>query len=211
MDPIVCTYVIEDTSFSESEGFSLSASMGAHWLVENSEDPLYSEWLDSGYRKHFRRAKTAAFEKLIAELPGTILVGETTRLWASSLMRSEAIPKSVKRLQMSNFTLALNKSEEEKEALVRVAINSELEMSFGKAAVAAAHAAQNLAIGLKAIQPASLDIWKGTGYANIATRGTIVKRSTLTGSVQDFGLTEVPAGSTTAQAFLIDRYIKERN
>lgn len=202
MDPIVCTYVIEDTHFSESEGLSLAGTMRASWVIEQKSDPLYGSWLDSGYRKHFRRAKTAAFEKLIEEIPGMVLSSPHTRLWASPLMGTEELPKLIKRLQMSNFTLTPNIAVTEL-APVGVVVNSELSMSFGKAAAGAAHAAQNLAIELERSYPALLDIWAKAHFATTASSGELIERDSISASVQDLGLTQVPAGSITAQAFIL--------
>lgn len=205
MDPIVCTYIIEDSGFSEPEGLALAGSMGAYWLSANKHDPLLEEWMTSGYRKHFRRAKPVAFEKLLTEIPGTVFSHNNTRLWASKLTRSEAIPKLIKRLQMSNFTFTDGGALETSTALVKVIVNESLAMSFGKAAVAAAHSTQNLSLLLESDYPELLDIWRNSGYSTLTSRGSFEVTSNPMGSVQDFGLTEVPAGSTTAQAFIINR------
>ena len=209
MDSIICTYVIEDTHFSEPEGLALAGSMGAKWYFEKKSDPLYDEWITSGYRKHFRRAKPSAFNKLIQDTPGALISSSISRLWASNLMRSEDISSSIRRLQMSNFTLDASQITDNAFALVEVVVNNQLEMSFGKAAAAAAHATQNLAVLLEVTNSTLLDPWRKSGFAITASRGVIVDRATPFGSVQDFGLTEVPAGSTTAQAFITDSYFKD--
>lgn len=202
MEPIVCTYIIEDTGFSEAEGLSLSASMGAYWLALNRKDLLVDEWLNSGYRKHMRRAKSSVFEKLMGEHRFTVLSGPTTRIAALQLMRAEAIDKSIRRLQMSNFSLSEAVKTPLLQALVEIVVNSELAMSFGKASVAAAHASQNLALELEILNPAFLDIWQRQGYTSRASYGLIEERNTLNSFVRDSGLTEVPEGSITAQAFI---------
>lgn len=208
MDPIIATYVIEETGFSEPRGLSLAATMGAHWLNANENDPLLEEWLASGYRKHFRRAKTSVFERLISEVPGVVTFDGKTRLWASTLTRSEDTPKLVKRLQMSNFTLSEAEVDPDSdESPVQVIVNDELGMSFGKAAVAAAHASQNLALLLKAESPQRHDIWREMGYRTVVSRGKFSEDHVFIATVEDFGLTEVAAGSVTAQAFIIDENI----
>jgi peptidyl-tRNA hydrolase len=210
-DPIVCTYVLEESGYTENSGLALAATMGADWLHFNQNDPLFEEWLASGYRKHFRRAKPAVFQRLIEDFPGTVRsAGGSARLWASPLTRSEEIPKFVKRLQMSNFSFA-DSALEYRQAPVTVRVNEKLEMSFGKAAVAAAHASQNLALKLKAEDSALLDIWRSTGYAVEASRGPFVETTNPTGVVEDFGITEVPAGSITAQASVTDSFITEKD
>lgn len=201
VDPLLCTYVIEESGFTEAQGLDLAASMGAYWLESNKDAPLLHEWLDSGHRKHFRRAKPNVFEKLQSELPSVVLEQSGLRLWASPLTRFSEIPKIVKKLQMSNFSFVEDNSYISK-GLVTVRVNETLEMSFGKAAVAAAHATQELVRRLEVEDSNLLDIWKRTGYSTTVARGNLIEVSGFQSAIEDFGLTEVPAGSITAQAFL---------
>jgi len=209
MDPIVCTYVVEEPIFSEAAGFKLAAAMGSKWLETNAEDPLLAEWLDSGYRKHLRRAKASVFKRLIEEIPGTVVTDDRgARLWASPLTRATKIPNLVKRLQMSNFsfrTVEPLTSLMLQDDSVQIVVDRNLDMSFGKAGIAVAHASQNLTLALRELDPTSLDIWRSRGYPVLPFRGEFLKGDEPTAIVEDHGLTEVEAGAITAKAFFVHR------
>jgi len=208
LDPLLCTYVIEETPPSDEwyafeEGVALAGVMGAQWISEHVESPTeeLNEWLSQGYRKHLRRAKTKDFDKLVDEVPGLILEGSYGRLFASVLHRKSTAPKTLNRLQLSGFKVSERRAKLPA-APLEIMVNESLSMSFGKAAVAAAHAAQNIFLKYHSEPTPSFDNWINHGFSATASQGLVEPSSVQYAQVEDFGLTEVPAGSITALAQL---------
>lgn len=211
IDPLLVTYVIEESLGADGNWYSTveAAELSAHgsvlWLLGHidSYPAEFHPWLQSGYRKHLRRAKTKDFEKLVAEQKGLVISGPRGRLFISEIHSKSQTPKILSRLQLSGF-----KPQDESswassfDAPVEVILNDSLGMSFGKAVIASAHAAQQLALALMAEDPETLNNWSLGDYRVNASFGTPEASSVKYARIEDHGLTEVPAGSITALAQL---------
>lgn len=211
IDPLLVTYVIEEAFSENGEWYSTleAAELSAHgsvlWLLQNIDryPATFQPWIESGYRKHLRRAKPAQFEKMISELEGLVVSGPYGRLFISEIHTKNETPKILSKLQLSGFKAQeKNDSVIDSEALVNVILNDDLGMSFGKAVIAAAHAAQQLALLLASETPEEFNGWAVNGYLVKASFGTPVSSSVKYARIEDHGLTEVPAGSITALAQL---------
>lgn len=209
IDPLLVTYVIEESLGADGKWYSTveAAELSAHgsvlWLIEHIDryPAEFHPWLQSGYRKHLRRAKIKDFERLIAEEKGLVVTGPRGRLFISEIHSKSQTPKVLSRLQLSGF-----KPHDESpwassfDAPVEVILNDSLGMSFGKAVVASAHAAQQLALTLMTEDPEALNTWSLADYRVNASFGIPEVSSGKHARIEDHGLTEVPAGSVTAVA-----------
>lgn len=208
VDPLLVTYVIEEASgeseewYSTEEAAELSALASADWLLEHSDpSPLnFDSWLASGFRKHLRRAKPAQFEKLIAEVKGSVIAGPYGRLFVSEIHRRSETPKLISKLQLSGFKPREKQSGSASDSRVEIILNESLGMSFGKAVIASAHAAQQLALTLMSEDIENLNSWAMNGFETNVSFGNPYPSSVKYALIEDHGLTEVPAGSITALA-----------
>jgi hypothetical protein len=210
IDPLLVTYVIEESSgegeewYSTEEAAELSALASAVWLLEHIDRyPLnFDPWLASGFRKHLRRAKPAQFEKLIAEVKGSVTPGPYGRIFVSEIHGKSDTPKLISKLQLSGFKPQERQREDEEERAVEIVLNDSLDMSFGKAVIASAHAAQQLALSLMSEDFEYLNSWAIDGFETNVSFGNPSPSSVKYALIEDHGLTEVPAGSITALAQL---------
>lgn len=211
MEPILCTFILEEGDYTEQQAFQAVALAAVLWLDDEHDHALLEEWFATGHRKHLRRAKPAQFERVLNEVDGGALFADTDgpRVWVSKLHRANETPKLVARQQLSGFKFTAA-GEPDQTAAVQVRLNPDLSMSFGKAAVATAHAVQNLSIKLAEEADELLDIWAEDELTIAVERGDFAARPEFAVAIQDHGLTEVPAGSVTAQAFFVDRETLER-
>ncbi len=208
LDPLICTYVIEEAQPNEEwyafeEGVSLAGVMGAQWIADRivASDHNLDSWLANGYRKHLRRAKTKDFDRLVEEVPGAVISGSYGRLFASELHRKSETSRIVNKLQLSGFKVSERKAKQYA-APAEITVNEELSMSFGKASIASAHAAQNLFLRYHETPSVAFTNWLNHGFASKAAQGIVEPSSVQYAQVEDFGLTEVAAGSITALAQL---------
>jgi len=222
-DPQIVTYVFEETSAANNEwhdlfsGAAAAASLGAQWtmkhVLSNHVSSSVEEWVNAGYRKHARRAKTKDFEKVLTVIPGELLETPFGRVYATVPLRQSVLPAELKRLQMSNFKVN-SRNLKGYSAPVTVTLNEDLHMSFGKSVVAAAHAAQLLISNVLAFRnDSALDLWENDGFPVSVIRGRVASPDENANAVlvKDYGLTEVPAGSFTASAQFHDNLLREEN
>jgi hypothetical protein len=210
VDPLLVTYVIEEAFGENGEWYStieaaeLSALASTVWLLERIDryPRNFQPWIEGGFRKHLRRAKPAQFEKLIAEVPGLVIPGPYGRLFASEIHSKSETNKLLSKLQLSGFKAEEKPLSNSDAAPVEIILNEALGMSFGKAVIASAHAAQQLALSFMGEQFEDLNVWSDAGYSTAVRFGTPSPSSVKYALIEDHGLTEVPAGSITALAQL---------
>lgn len=208
-DPLLVTYVIEESYgpngewYSLEEAAELSGLLSALWTIRKIHEypPEFDEWISSGYRKHLRRAKPADFEKLIAAEPGHVVQGEHGRLYASNIHRKSETSKLVSRLQLSGFK-PQEKGREPFASMVKVILNQELSMSFGKAVIASAHAVQLMTLRQLSEDQELLNAWAEDDYFLRAVVAPVPDDESNYVKVVDHGLTEVASGSVTAAIHL---------
>jgi len=211
MEPILCTFLLEEGDYTEQQAFQAVATAASLWLGDEHDTSLLKEWFKTGHRKHLRRAKPNQFARVLAEVDGGGLFAQSPgpRVWVSDLHRADETPKLLARQQLSGFKFT-ELGDADSNAPVQVRINPELSMSFGKAAIATAHAVQNLTLKLAEEADGLLDIWAENELSVAVKRAPFEERPEFAVTIHDHGLTEVPAGSITAQAFFVDRETLER-
>lgn len=159
----------------------------------------YSRWMDGRIRKILRRAKNSAWEAVQAEDGETYEVdGVTIRVMTPSAM--DAIPRAVSKCQVSNLATIEDKvaTHGALSPFLKIYTNRSLNMSAPKAAVAAAHVAQLMAMKLT---EEDYDAWKTASFPlTVSSLGEITDfiESVSSVAVHDAGLTEVIPGSITA-------------
>lgn len=200
MGTVLKTYLVEDTTLPELQVLSALATVGALQATESTTSPLADQWYNTGYRKHLRRAKTGQLARVEEELSGKSYDIDGVRVWVSEISEQDDIPNMIRRQQLSGFKF--DQSKFLSSAPVTVRINDDLGMSFGKAGVAAAHAGQLLVLKLAAGDSPAFDMWMQAGFKTQAEYGAIDVVNFTGATVEDYGLTEVPEGSLTAQAFI---------
>lgn len=162
-------------------------------------------WLAGRIRKHVRRATRPAAWSKVTELPGITVehAGASVRVFPPTAMSS--IPKDIARLQMSGTELedphAAGSIDPQTNGPLVISLNPHAQMPVGKAAAAAAHAAQ---VASYTMDPARLAVWVVTGWdVNVehpdATRWDQLEPQAPV-RIVDAGLTVVAAGTTTAIA-----------
>lgn len=212
-DPFVVTYIFEEPPDADvrwhsiESGASAAAQLSALWIATRLDDGSadLGEWLDTGYRKHARRAKSRNFAKIIDNYPGEVIETIYGRVFASEPIRFSELPQDFKREQLSNFKVKPHRMPVGETSPILVTVNEDRGMSFGKAVVAAAHAVQNLITQDLAHQESvELRDWAEAGFPVEVKVGALphdMVEQTYA-KVEDFGLTEVPEGSVTAIAQL---------
>lgn len=207
-DPLLSTFVIEERLdsdgvwYSTEEAARLAASLSVRlYLKEIALEPeLTIEWLESGHRKHLRRAKPAQFNKLVSEVSGLVEEGPFGRMFATDLHRKSETPALLSKLQLSHFKETLKESPAPSDSVVEIVLNDALGMSFGKAVIAAAHVAQAMLLSLYDNSDTErLKLWEASSY-DVCVRWGNVETFESDVQIVDHGLTEVASGSVTAVA-----------
>lgn len=166
--------------------------------------PLVQRWLDGRIRKHARRARGAAWEK-VQLLDGVTASVDGADVRAFVPCSTAAIPRDIAKLQLSGGELDDPASVGELEpvaggALV-VAITPEPFLPLGKAAAAAAHAAQ---ISTWEMPADRLEAWRAAGFPVEVEHPDVARwrhlRQVAQVQVLDGGFTVVTPGTCTAVA-----------
>lgn len=206
-DPLVVYYIVEEGDFSAQELAQACAQASVEFMNRPVEEDKYEdldEWSGGRYRKILKRAKTKDFEKLSDEGEGFTYENEGgVRLFISGITRRSETPKLVSKLQVSGLKVsdAVTHSDPAK---VLIVLNDSIAMSPAKAAIAAAHVAQE---AMGEIDNRSVDAylsWDSDGSPLSVEYGTInddlLENSATLAVIRDAGLTEVEPGSITAVA-----------
>lgn len=159
----------------------------------------HARWMKGRIRKILRRAKNSTWEAVQAEDGETYEIdGVHLRILTPTAM--DAIPKTVSKCQVSHLSTLENTVATHGSPLpyLKIYTNRSLNMSAPKAAVAAAHVAQLMAMKLT---PEDYAAWKNDSFAlTVSSLGTLgnFEEAMATVTVHDAGLTEVTPGSITA-------------
>jgi peptidyl-tRNA hydrolase len=166
--------------------------------------PQVERWMDGRIRKHCRRARGAAWEK-VQVLPGVTaeVAGAQVRAFVPS--STDETPREIAKLQLSGSELddpeAWASVEAEPNGPVVVSICPDPVLPLGKAAAAAGHAAQVAAMQMPA---ARLADWSASGFPVVVEHPDAARWTQLRLVAQveivDAGLTSVPSGTTTVLA-----------
>lgn len=162
------------------------------------------QWLNGRIRKHCRRAKPSVFDQL-HDLPGASATSRDAQVRAFVPTPMDAIARPLAKLQLSGSELddpdAVSVADSTTCAPVVISIAPQPFLPLGKAAAAAAHAAQLTAA---AMTPAQLQQWRSSSFRVSVEHPTSAQWATLTTSapvvVVDAGLTVVEPGTATATA-----------
>ena len=164
--------------------------------------PLIDRWLDGSIRKHVRRARGAAWDR-VQELPGVNAAAGRAVVRALVPGPTDALPAALRHLQMAGLQLgdagALPVVEPRPGGAVVIALDPDL--TTGKAAAASGHAAQ---LSLGSMAPVRKRMWIAGGFPIVIERpdrlryGGLIHRAQIV--VHDGGFTEVAPGTVTAVA-----------
>jgi peptidyl-tRNA hydrolase len=174
------------------------AMPGGEWSAQ------VQRWLDGRIRKHCRRARGVAWER-VQELPGVTAEAGGACVRALVPTSTSDIPREVAKLQLSGRELddpdARPVVDPEPGGPVVVSISPDPVLPLGKAAAAAGHAAQLAAMRMPASRLAG---WADAGFPVAVEHPDRARWAALRAlapvEVLDAGLTAVPAGTCTALA-----------
>ena len=204
--------VVEETAdFNEQELARALSVAVLNFLDAAKDNPEWSaavdRWKQGRIRKILRRARNSRWAKLEDEQGiTTVANGIAVRVFVPSAM--DAIPANIRKCQVSGLNVNPRASLGEPQGSLIVNINSALEMSPAKAAVACAHVAQLMS---EKMSPEVYQLWKQSGfslgidYLDVALFNEEHAPSDIDAVadvvVHDGGLTEVEPGSVTAVGF----------
>ena len=174
------------------------ARPGGEWA------PQVRRWTDGRIRKHCRRARGVAWER-VGELPGVTaeVAGAEVRALVPTAL--DELPREVAKLQLSGSELADPDARPAVDPVPRgpvvVSLCPEPFLPLGKAAAAAGHAAQVTAVRMPAERGA---LWAGAGFPVVVEHPDLARwthlRSRAPVAIVDAGFTVVAPGTCTALA-----------
>lgn len=204
--------VVEETAdFSEqrlAEALSIAVLNFLDAAKENPEwSAAVSRWKKGRIRKILRRARNSRWTKLYDEAGVTTVTnGISVRVFVPSAM--DSIPANIKKCQVSGLNVIQNVTLSAALGPATIKINSALEMSPAKAAVACAHVAQLMSeqLGVDAYMswkrsgfPVEIDYLDVPNFDKVNAPKNIDEIADVV--IHDGGLTEVEPGSITAVGF----------
>ncbi|SDI80086.1 hypothetical protein SAMN05444157_0222 [Frankineae bacterium MT45] len=174
------------------------AQEGAEWCAS------IQRWLDGHIRKHVRRARGAQWEQA-QQLPGVTVTHRGAQVRAFVPMSTGSLPAELRKLQLSGTELADPDLREAATPLpdgpIVIAITPLPVLPFGKAAAAAAHAAQLSAMSMSAPRRQT---WADDGFPLVVIQPGPAAWARFTAAapvtVVDAGFTVVEPNTMTAAA-----------
>lgn len=174
-----------------------------HPQASGTWKPAFDRWLAGRIRKHVRRARASAWDK-VQDLPGVTVEHDGVQVRAFVPGPVDQNPPALAKLQMSGTNLDDTDTRPHAEPVLNgpviVALSTNPYLPFGKAAAAAAHAAQLTA---QTMPVERLSIWAQVGYPLVVTHPRPEDWSTCLNDpvvITDAGLTVVAPGTVTATA-----------
>ncbi len=165
--------------------------------------PAITRWWDGRIRKHARRARGANWVRAQL-LDGVTVDHDGAEVRAFVPCSTAEIPPDVAKLQLSGSeveVLGPREIEPEPDGPLVVSITAEPEVGLGKAAAAAAHAAQLAWVQMPEARRAR---WAEQGYPVLVEHPTVERWRTQRDRdqvvIRDGGFTEVEPGTVTATA-----------
>ena len=163
-----------------------------------------TRWTDGAIRKHCRRARGVAWER-VGALPGLTASVSGAEVRALVPTALDALPRDVARLQLTGSELddpaAAPVVDPVPGGPLVVSVCPEPFLPLGKAAAACGHAAQLSALRMP---PGRLDAWSAAGFPVVVEHPDVARwarlRSSAPVAVVDAGFTVVEPGTTTALA-----------
>lgn len=187
------------------------------WFLDGDRDghggvwgPGVSRWLEGRIRKHVRRARGAAFERL-GEVPSMLVTRNGVQVRIFQPCPTDEVPKVVSRCRLGGFELTdtvdalIGAADRDPLGAVPVvSLSADPVLSTGKAAAAAAHAAQ---LAYMAMGEQRRDLWREAGFAVALELPGVERWSERVASapvvVRDAGFTEVDPSTVTATAIWV--------
>ncbi|MGY1736924.1 hypothetical protein [Geodermatophilus sp. SYSU D00684] len=174
------------------------AQPGGEW------EPLVRRWTDGAIRKHCRRARGVAWER-VGALPGVTAAVAGAEVRALVPGPTDAIPPEVARLQLTGSELddpgARPAVDPEPGGPLVVSVCPEPFLPLGKAAAACGHAAQLSAMRMPGARFAA---WAAAGFPVVVEHPDVARWTALRPradvEVVDAGFTVVDPGTSTALA-----------
>ena len=204
--------VVEETADFNEQELSQALSVAVLNFLDAAKDnaewsAALARWKQGRIRKILRRARNVRWTKLEDEQGLTTVTNEISiRVFVPSAM--DSIPANIKKCQVSGLNVNPKVSMATAAGSVTISINSALDMSAAKAAVACAHVAQLMSEQLS--EEAYL-LWKKSGfsidieYLDVPcfneTHSPVDIDEVADVVIHDGGLTEVEPGSITAVGF----------
>ena len=166
--------------------------------------PRVRRWTDGAIRKHCRRARGVAWERVEA-LPGVTVSSPGARVRALVPTALDELPREVDRLQLTGSELddpdVLRTVDRVPGGPLVVSVCPEPFLPLGKAAAACGHAAQLAALRMPARRLAA---WSAAGFPVVVEHPDVARWTRLRPQapveIVDAGFTVVEPGTTTALA-----------
>lgn len=208
-DALSMTIVVKDTKdFTITQlAETVAIAVASFTPVSYVDAPdNWKEWNETNFRKILKRMKPNQFDKIAEKTPETIdkyfyrSGSENVEVVVFEPLRKSEKIDALKTAQVSHFTTV----DEELSSVTKfgvpvVTLNKELNMSAGKASVAAAHALQKLREHMFVNDSLSFQMWEA--HKRIHVRwDSIDENDDSVVVIHDSGLTEVIPGSITAVA-----------
>jgi peptidyl-tRNA hydrolase len=166
---------------------------------ETERYEAYQRWMNGRIRKILRRAKNSAWDA-VQEVDGETYEVEGVSIRVLTPTAMDSIPRQVAKCQVSHLSTTPDEKATygSEKPFLKIYTNRSLNMSAPKAAVAAAHVAQLMAMKLT---DEDYSAWKASSFAlSVSSLGEVTDfvESVSSVAVHDAGLTEVVPGSITA-------------
>jgi peptidyl-tRNA hydrolase len=160
--------------------------------------PAVQHWRAGWIRKVVRRADNARWDA-VQQLPGVTVSHGTAQIRAFVPGPLNPLPKELAKLQVGGTEFPRDRGSETEDALVDVEITPQAELSTGKMAAQAGHAAQLM---YEQMGDAERDTWRDAGFSVHARVPTEQEWADPGDAIRviDAGLTEVDGPTETARA-----------
>lgn len=196
--PIVVR-VEKGSTYSEGDVFS-AVSEGVIQMMDDPEwGGVLNLWMNGRIRKVVRRARGAAWERVLGSSHKLVKVGGVELVILPPHPLAE-IPDEVRKLQVQGIDfnrLVFSDIPHPNNSLV-IAVNDELGMSTGKAVAQVGHAVQIFVLNSSV---EILKAWENNNFNVVFERWDMSPVTENMVIVEDAGFTEVKAGTVTVRAY----------